>query len=142
MVPFLNLEPILQAPAGHPVTEAEAIQLIWGAVNSNFRGFRGYSSCQVVGRKGICLEQGGCEIVAPSPCPCNKYPELKFILCISETNKDIFDSLQVSCFSYLKKKSFPGLLLSFYQSVCAPSRLLHPQHLDRIWIRQDQYRLP
>ena len=35
MVPFLNLEPIIQAPAGHPVTEAEAIQLIWEAVNSN-----------------------------------------------------------------------------------------------------------
>ena len=67
MIPFLNLEPILQAPAGHPVTEAEAIQLIWGAVNSNFRGFRGIPAlcCQVVGRKGICLEQGGCQRGAP-----------------------------------------------------------------------------
>ena len=50
MIPFLNLEPILQAPAGHPVSEAKSIQLIWGAVNSNFRGFRGIPAlcCQVV----------------------------------------------------------------------------------------------
>ena len=38
MIPFLYLEPLLQAPAGHPASEAEVIQLIWGAVNMNFCG--------------------------------------------------------------------------------------------------------
>ena len=44
MIPFLDLEPLLQAPAGHPESKAEVIQLIWGAVNSNFCGFRGVPS--------------------------------------------------------------------------------------------------
>ena len=68
MIPFLYLEPLLQAPAGHPASEAEVIQLIWGAVNLNFCGFRGIPSlcCRVVDRKGICLEQGGCQGEAPA----------------------------------------------------------------------------
>ena len=67
MIPFLHLEPLLQAPAGHPASEAEVIQLIWGAVNLNFCGFQGIPSlcCRVVDRKGICLEQGGCQEEAP-----------------------------------------------------------------------------
>ena len=67
MIPFLDLEPLLQAPAGHPESKAENIQLIWGAVNSNFCGFRGVPSlcCRVVDRKGISLEQGGCQGEAP-----------------------------------------------------------------------------
>ena len=67
MIPFLYLEPLLQAPAGHPASEAEVIQLIWGAINLNFCGFRGIPSlcCRVVDRKGICLEQGGGQGEAP-----------------------------------------------------------------------------
>ena len=67
MIPFLYLEPLLQAPVGQPVSEAEVIQLIWGAVNMNFCGFRGIPSlcCWVVDRKGIRLEQGGCQGKAP-----------------------------------------------------------------------------
>ena len=62
MIPFLGLEPLEQAPPGRVVSEAEAIQLIWGHVNSNFRGFRGISevSCKLSGRKSVCLESGGC----------------------------------------------------------------------------------
>ena len=44
MIPFLDLEPLLQAHAGHPESKAEVIQLICGAVNSNFCGFRGFPS--------------------------------------------------------------------------------------------------
>ena len=92
MIPFLNLEPILQAPAGHPVSAAKANQLIWGAVNSNFRGFRGIPAlcCQVVflafsypsihhlvppgpGIPGAFLEQHSLSpvllILSPSLCP-------------------------------------------------------------------------
>ena len=67
MIPFLYLEPLLQAPVGQPASEAEVIQLIWGAVNMNFCGFRGIPSlcCRVVDRKGIRLEQGGCQGKAP-----------------------------------------------------------------------------
>ena len=67
MIPFLNLEPILQAPAGHPVSEAEAIQPIWRAVNSNFRCFQGIPalSCQVV-FLAFCYPSI-CHLVPPGP---------------------------------------------------------------------------
>ena len=57
----------LEAPAGGRVSEAEAMQFILEAVNSNFRGFRGIAAlcCQVVGRKGTCLQQGGCQRDTP-----------------------------------------------------------------------------
>ena len=62
VIPFLGLEPLGQAPPGRVVSEAEAIQLIWGHVNSDFRGFRGIAgvSCKLSGRKSVCLESGGC----------------------------------------------------------------------------------
>ena len=68
MIPFPYLESLLQAPAGYPAFEAEAIQLIWGVVNLNFCGFRGIPSlcCRVVDRKGIFLERGGCQGEAPA----------------------------------------------------------------------------
>ena len=60
MILLLDLEPVHEALAGGLASEVEAIQLIWGVVNSNFRGFRGIAAlcCQVVGKKGICLQQG------------------------------------------------------------------------------------
>ena len=62
VIPLLGLEPLGQAPPGIVVSEAEAIQLIWGHVNSDFRGFRGIAgvSCKLSGRKSVCLESGGC----------------------------------------------------------------------------------
>ena len=67
MIPCLYLETLLQAPARHPAPKAEVIQLIWGAINLNLCGFQGIPShcCQVVDRKGICLEQGACQGEAP-----------------------------------------------------------------------------
>ena len=69
MVPFLNLEPILQAPAGHPVTEAEAIQLVWGAVNSNFWGFRGIPAVRWLAGRESALNREGVRLSPPAPAP-------------------------------------------------------------------------
>ena len=69
VVPFLGLEPLVLPPDFRLVSEAEAIQLIWGQVNSNFKGFRGIASvcCKIVNRRGICQEPQGC-LNTDSPC--------------------------------------------------------------------------
>ena len=52
MIPFLNLELLLPAPAGHPASEAEVIQPLWGAVNLNFCGYQGIPLLSGGGQEG------------------------------------------------------------------------------------------
>ena len=74
-VPLLDEGVLLQAPPAKLPSEANAIQLIWGQVDSNFRGFQGVKSicCRVQGpanskeKRGICRLQGGC-MENESPC--------------------------------------------------------------------------
>ena len=69
VVPFLGLEPLVLPPDFRLVSEAEAIQLLWGQVDSSFKGFRGIASvcCKLVSRKGICQGPQGCSN-RESPC--------------------------------------------------------------------------
>ena len=62
MIPFLDLEPLLQAPAGHPASKAEVIQLICWSCNLELLWFPKYPLPHGwIGRVYICLEQGGCQ---------------------------------------------------------------------------------
>ena len=73
-VPLLEEEALLQVPPLKLASEAVAIRLIWGQVNSDFNGFRGVKDlcCQVKvndrkERRGICNILGGC-MEKGSPC--------------------------------------------------------------------------
>ena len=58
-IPLLGFEPLNHAPLQKLPSEADVIRLIWGHVNSNFRGFQGISSicCRIKDRQGICLSK-------------------------------------------------------------------------------------
>jgi len=64
LIPLLGMEPLGRAPIQSLPSEADTIRLIWGHVDSNFKGFRGISSicCNVEDRRGICLlgKPGSC----------------------------------------------------------------------------------
>ena len=68
-IPLLELDPINWAYLGSLPSEAQAIQLLWGHVNSNFVGFQGVASvsCRIVARKSICQKPGGC-VEKENPC--------------------------------------------------------------------------
>ena len=112
VVPFLGLEPLVLPPDFRLVSEAEAIQLIWGQVNSNFKGFRGIASvcCKIVNRRGICQEPQGC-LNTDSPCLLTKVKKwwLEVGFPVFDRDVQIIDKLSVLKAKFDKQRKKPRI---------------------------------